>query len=78
MVLPVYNALPYLAPAVRDVLKQEVGGGLELVLSDDGSKDGSFEWILELCEEMKKAGRDVEVIEVDDGDGYGEVRRSND
>ncbi|GMH97484.1 hypothetical protein TrST_g13885 [Triparma strigata] len=72
VVLPVYNALPYLAPAVRDVLKQEVGGGLELVLSDDGSKDGSFEWILELCEEMKKAGRDVEVIEVDDRDGYGE------
>ena len=35
VILPVYNALPYLQLAIRDVLKQEVGGGLELIVSDD-------------------------------------------
>ena len=66
VILPVFNALPYLQLAIRDVLKQEVGGGLELIISDDCSSDGSFEWICELCKEMKGRGLEVEAVDVED------------
>ena len=56
VILPVYNALPYLQLSVRDILKQDVGGGLELIVSDDCSADGSFEWLCALCGEMRGRG----------------------
>ena len=36
VILPVYNAMPYLTVCIRDVLRQEVDGGLELICAWDG------------------------------------------
>ena len=44
IVMPVYNAMPYLPKAVHDVLYQ-TGVSLELLAVDDGSNDGSFEFL---------------------------------
>jgi glycosyltransferase involved in cell wall biosynthesis len=40
VMMPVYNALPYVAEAVRSILTQTMGD-FELVVIDDGSTDGS-------------------------------------
>lgn len=42
VVLPVYNALPYLDPAIESVLAQTLSDFL-LAIYDDGSTDGSYE-----------------------------------
>ncbi len=44
VVIPVYNGLPYLAETVESVLAQ-THPGIELVLVDGGSTDGSREWV---------------------------------
>jgi len=50
VVLPVYNAMPWLPLAVRDMLKQDLGGGgLELICADDASRDGSLAFLRELA-----------------------------
>ena len=41
VLMPVYNAAPFVARAVRSALAQEVAGGLEIVAVDDGSTDGT-------------------------------------
>lgn len=46
MVMPVYNALPYLDPAIESVLAQTLGD-FRLAIHDDGSTDGSFERALD-------------------------------
>jgi glycosyltransferase involved in cell wall biosynthesis len=43
VVLPVYNGLAYLGEAVASILSQDVD--LELVISDDGSTDGSAQFV---------------------------------
>ncbi|MBO8140705.1 MAG: glycosyltransferase [Firmicutes bacterium] len=43
-VMPVYNGLPYLARAVESLRRQR-GVELEIVCVDDGSTDGSREWL---------------------------------
>ena len=36
VILPVYNAMPWLPIAVRDMLKQDLGGeGIEVICCDD-------------------------------------------
>ena len=51
VVLPINNALPWLGVAVRDVLKQDLGGeGLELVCSWDGGSDADWRWLMDLAE----------------------------
>lgn len=45
-VIPVYNALPFLSvslPSVREAAR--VGGPAEIIVVDNGSTDGSWEWI---------------------------------
>ena len=45
VLLPVYNAMPYLPIAVRDMLKQRLADDapLELLVAFDGGDDGSLE-----------------------------------
>src|SRR5690349_258583 len=45
VLLPVRDGLPWLAPAVESVLAQGEEAALELVAIDDGSRDGSGEWL---------------------------------
>ena len=42
VMMPVYNAAPYLAESIESVLRQDFPS-FELVIYDDGSKDQSFE-----------------------------------
>ncbi len=44
VVLPVYNAMPYLPLAVASMQRQR-GVELEIICVDDGSSDGSVEWL---------------------------------
>lgn len=50
VVMPVYNARPYLAEAVRSILGQ-TWRDLELIIADDGSSDGSARLALQLADE---------------------------
>lgn len=49
VLMPVYNALPYLDEAVASILNQS-WSDLELVALDDGSSDGSWERLGQLAE----------------------------
>eukprot|EP00960_Hanusia_phi_P053207 761910-Hanusia_phi.AAC.1 len=51
VVLPVFNAQPWLPLAVRDVMRQRLGEdrSLQLLCIDDASSDGSLEFLLELA-----------------------------
>jgi glycosyltransferase involved in cell wall biosynthesis len=44
VIMPVQNGMPYLAEAIRSILGQTVGD-LELIIVDDGSTDGSREFV---------------------------------
>eukprot|EP00658_Telonema_sp_P-2_P084915 TRINITY_DN9554_c0_g1_i1.p1 TRINITY_DN9554_c0_g1~~TRINITY_DN9554_c0_g1_i1.p1 ORF type:complete len:221 (-),score=52.48 TRINITY_DN9554_c0_g1_i1:85-747(-) len=55
IIMPVYNAMPYLPKAVHDVLYQ-TGVRLELLAVDDGSDDGSYEFLTQLAELLGEAG----------------------
>lgn len=47
VIIPVFNAMPYLLDAVESVLGQK-GVSLELICVDDGSSDGGIEFLLGL------------------------------
>ena len=49
VIVPVYNAGAFLAPLVQSILGQQVEAELQLILSDDGSRDGSLEVIRTLA-----------------------------
>ena len=50
VILPVYNAMPWLPLAVRDILKQTLGGKrTEIIVGDDCSTDGSLEFLIDLA-----------------------------
>lgn len=57
VLLPVYNAEPYIAAAIQSILRQDYGR-LEVIAIDDGSTDRSLE-ILERC---RKADGRVSII----------------
>ena len=59
VVLPVYNAMPYLTVCIRDVLRQEVEGGLELICAWDGGDVNEWEFLVEVAQ---RCGR-VEVVD---------------
>ena len=50
LIVPVYNAGAYLAPLVRSALSQSYGV-MQLILSDDGSTDGSLAVMEQLARE---------------------------
>ena len=45
LIIPTYNRLPQLQEAVESVLSQSLGGLTELIVVDDGSTDGTWEWL---------------------------------
>ena len=49
VIMPIYNAMPYLKDAVESVLRQE-GVRLELICVDDGSTDGGAELLFSYLE----------------------------
>jgi cellulose synthase/poly-beta-1,6-N-acetylglucosamine synthase-like glycosyltransferase len=55
VLIPVKNALPWLPIAVRDCLKQ-TGVRTEVIVVNDGSIDGSAEWLQSLVEAMGDRG----------------------
>jgi len=61
VVLPVHEAMPYLTVAVRDVLRQEVAGGLELVCAWDGGAEDSWAFLVEAAGKLQ--GGSVEVVD---------------
>ena len=50
VVLPVFDAMPYLTVAIRDVLRQEVEGGLELICAWDGGDVDAWEFLVEVAQ----------------------------
>ncbi|MBC1419328.1 bifunctional glycosyltransferase/CDP-glycerol:glycerophosphate glycerophosphotransferase [Listeria fleischmannii] len=52
IVTPVYNVVTYIDETISSVLKQ-TQEGIELILVDDGSTDGSYEKIVEYAEQHK-------------------------
>ena len=65
VILPVYNAMPWLPIAVRDMLKQHLDddASLELVAVVDGASDGSLAFLLELATLLGEDGARVELWE---------------
>ncbi len=62
VLLPVYNALPWLPTALLDVLKQEVDGeSVEVLAADDASRDGSLSYLVEVAIGLGERGS-VEVV----------------
>ena len=59
VILPVYNAMPYLTVCIRDVLRQEVDGGLELICAWDGGDVDAWAFLVEVAQ---RCGR-VEVVD---------------
>lgn len=47
VVVPVYNVAPYVADSLDSVLRQRVRGGVEVIVVDDGSTDGSADIVEE-------------------------------
>ncbi len=62
VIIPVYNALPYLSECVESVLEQSFPD-FELILADDGSQDGSGA----LCDELAKKDARIRVIHKKNG-----------
>ena len=54
VILPVYNAMPWLTVALRDMLKQQLPGGasLEVLAAFDGGDDGSLGFLLARATEL--------------------------
>ena len=61
VIMPVFNAMPWLPIAVRDILKQDLGGArqVELICSDDGSSDGGYEFMCEVAEGLSTRGQKI-------------------
>lgn len=64
VILPVYNAMPWLTFAVRDMLKQQLPGDapLEILASHDGGSDGSLEFLLSLVKAIGPARASDEIM----------------
>ena len=71
VVVPVYNAEPFLRRAVEAALSQPETG--EVILVEDNSPDGS----LALCEKLRKEDRRVRLIRHADGRNHGAAMTRN-
>lgn len=68
VILPVYNAMPWVPPAVRDCLKQGLDEGeiTEVLCGDDCSTDGSLSFLIDLAFSLGDRGS-VEAFEPESG-----------
>ena len=66
VILPVYNAMPWLPIALRDMLQQQLPDerALELLVAFDGGNDGSLPFLLALIAELGGTRASDEVFEV--------------
>lgn len=72
MVVPVYNVEKYLRKCVKSLVGQEgIGGQLEILLIDDGSRDGSGK----LCDKLAKEFSQIRVFHKQNG-GLSSARNS--
>ncbi len=63
VLMPCRNAMPWLPDCVASVLAQrslEQDGGLELIVVDDSSTDGSLEWLRECAAALEEANQATE------------------
>ena len=74
VILPVYDAMPWLTIAVRDMLKQQLprNASLELLVAYDGGGDGSLDFLLELVAALGQQGADEVVSDADSDAGRSE------
>lgn len=72
VILPVYNAMPWLPLAVRDILKQDLHGApLELICANDSSSDGSLAFLDELVALLgPRASREECLLSTDDAHSH--------
>ena len=62
IILPVYNAMPWLTIALRDILKQEVEDEhIEILAGDDASSDGSLQYLVRVALLLGERGS-IEVV----------------
>lgn len=62
VILPIYNAMPWLPIALRDVLKQNVDDEhVEILAGDDASSDGSLEFLVDVVDALGERGS-IEVV----------------
>ena len=66
LIVPVYNALPYLKDFVKSV-EDQTWRPLECIFADDGSTDGSLEYLKEKTDDLTKAGITVKLLELSHG-----------
>ena len=69
VIIPVYNAEPYLRRCIDSVIAQDMRGEMEVLLIDDGSKDGSGT----ICDEYAKKHDWIRVFHIPNG-GVGNAR----
>lgn len=67
VILPVYNAMPYLTVAVRDVLRQELAAGerLELICAWDGGDRDAWDFLVDVAAGLGGAVKEVEPGDAD-------------
>lgn len=63
LVTPVYNAMPWFEAYLESVLKQS-WRPLQFIVVDDGSTDGSFEYLCGMDSAFKTAGIDLQIIRI--------------
>lgn len=71
VIVPVYNAAPYLARCVKSLIGQTMRD-IEIILVDDGSTDGSTE----LCDALAKTDRRIRVLHFMANRMQGEARNA--
>lgn len=69
VIIPVYNAAPYLRRCIDSVVAQDMGDELELLLIDDGSKDASGE----ICDDYSSKYEWIHTFHIANG-GVGNAR----
>ena len=50
IVIPAYNCLPYTRQCVESILRAEQNSPIEIVVVNNGSKDGTSHWLSYMCE----------------------------
>ncbi|MDB5349142.1 MAG: putative glycosyltransferase [Planctomycetota bacterium] len=63
IVIPTYNGREYLATCLASVARHRPAEGVEVIVADDGSTDGTCEWLLD-------AHPDVQIVRLERNSGF--------